>query len=249
VWATDPRSAPRAALWAALIAMSWATMAVHSAEVTQADIEAARRRQPVVTEQDLQRARNRNPMPSDDALRRVPVPAPPRIDRLPVPATVAPIDLEALARGFDTRTSPAMQRQASGPSVLVFISFAMPDAALQRLAEQASRAQATLVLRGLVDGSMVRTVTRVRSLLAGRSIAVQIDPQAFDRYTIVRTPSFVVLGDQVQPQPCASGACIPADGYALVSGDVSLDYALAHVQRAAPRFAKSAATLLRRLGR
>jgi conjugal transfer pilus assembly protein TrbC len=224
-------------------------MAVHSAEVTRADIDAARRRQPVMTEQDMQRARDRNPMPSDEALRRVPVPAPPRIDQLPVPSTVAPIDLEALARGFDTRISPTMQRQASGPSVLVFISFAMPDAALQRLAQQASKAQATLVLRGLIDGSMVRTVTRVQTLLAGQSVAVQIDPQAFDRYTVVRTPSFVVLGDQAPPQPCASGVCTPADGFVLVSGDVSLGYALAHVQRAAPRFAKSAATLLRRLGR
>jgi conjugal transfer pilus assembly protein TrbC len=224
-------------------------MAEPGAGVSGADIDAARRGQPVVTDQDLQRARDRNPMPSDEALRRVPVPAPPRIERLPVPATTAPIDLEALARGLDARTSLTSQQPPSGPSVLVFVSFAMPEAALVRLAEQASRAQATLVLRGLVDGSMVRTVARVQHLVAGRKVAVQIDPQAFDRYTVTRTPTFVLVRDQPTVQACASGPCVPADAYALVSGDVSLDYALAHVQRSEPRFARDAGTFLRRLVR
>jgi len=244
VWATDYL---HAAVAAGLVAFACLAFAQPAPTVTESHIEKARRAQPVVTDQDMQRARERNRMPTDEELRRVPIPAAPRIDKLPVPATQAPIDLEALARGFDAQASLSALQRAAGPSVLIFVSFAMPEVALGRLVEQASQAQATLVLRGLVDGSLVRTAARVQQLIGARKVAVQIDPQAFDRYAVTRTPSFVVVRDGAQAAPCATGLCVSGDGYAIVSGDVSLEYALAHVQRSAPRFAKDAGTVLRRL--
>jgi conjugal transfer pilus assembly protein TrbC len=204
---------------------------------------------PVITDADMRRARDRNRAPSDEELRMQPSPATPRIDRLPQPATRAPVDIEALARGFDAQVQGAGLQRAPGPSLMVFISFAMPEQALTRLAEQASRAQATLVLRGLVDGSMVRTASRVQSLIGARKTAVQIDPQAFDRYAVAQTPSFVLTRDGTSQTPCATGLCPPADSYAIVAGDVSLDYALQHIRRTAPRFAKDASALLLRLER
>lgn len=215
--------------------------------VTDADIERAKRSQPSVSEQDMQRARERNRMPTDAELRRVPVPSSPRIDALPKPATQAPLDLEALSRGFDAHAGqPALGAQP-GPALLVFISFAMPEATLSRLVDQAGRAQASLVLRGLVDGSLVHTVTRVQQLIGSRKVAVQIDPQAFDRYAITQTPSFVLVRDGAPAQPCAGGLCAPGDAFVRAAGDVSLDYALAHFQRAAPAFAKDAGSFIKRL--
>lgn len=206
---------------------------------------------PLVTDADLRRARDRNRTPSDEELRRLPAPAVavPRIDKLPQPAARAPVDMEALARGFDAQVQGTVLQRAPGPSLMVFISFAMPEAALARLAEQASRTQATLVLRGLVDGSLVRTASRVHSLIGTRKTAVQIDPQAFDRYAVAQTPSFVLTREDASAMPCATGLCPPADGYAIVAGDVTLDYALRHIRRTAPRFAKDASSLLQRLER
>lgn len=216
--------------------------------VTEADIERARRSQPKVTEADIQRARERHRTPTDAELRRAPVPAAPRIDALPQPASRAPIDLEALARGFEKGPGPQAPSARPGPALLVFVSFAMPEAALSRLVDQAARTRASLVLRGLVDGSLVRTVTRVQQLIGNRQVAVQIDPQAFDRYAVTRTPSFVLVRDAAPAAaPCASGLCVPADGYVIAAGDVSLDYALAYFQRSAPAFATDAGAFLKRL--
>ena len=57
------------------------------------------------------------------------------------------------------RRPTSRPRAASGPSLLVFVSFAMPDATITRLLDQASGARATLVLRGLVNGSLRDTVS------------------------------------------------------------------------------------------
>ena len=215
--------------------------------VTDADVERARRSQPKVSEQDIQRARERNPMPTDAELRRVPVPSAPKLDALPQPTARSPVDLEALARGFETSAGkPALPAQ-TGPALLVFISFAMPEPTLAQLVDQATRARASLVLRGLVDGSLVRTVARVQQLIGTHQVAVQIDPQAFDRYAITQTPSFVLVRDGAQPQPCASGLCVPGDGFVRVAGDVSLDYALAFFQRSAPALSKDATAFIKRL--
>jgi conjugal transfer pilus assembly protein TrbC len=204
---------------------------------------------PLFADADMRRARARNRTPSDEEVRRQTAPAAPRIDRLPQPAKHTPVDIEALARGFDAQVQSASLRRATGPSLMVFISFAMPEAALARLVEQASRTQATLVLRGLVDGSLVRTASRVHSLIGTRKTAVQIDPQAFDRYAVAQIPSFVLTREDASAMPCATGLCPPAEGYVIVAGDVTLDYALRHIRRTAPHFAKDASSLLLRLER
>lgn len=215
--------------------------------VTDADIERAKRQQPVVTDADVERARERHRAPSDAELRNAPTPSTPRIDALPRPATTPPIDLGALAGGFvSTGGQPGLSRNA-GPTVLVFVSFSMPEAALTRLVDQASTSGATLVLRGLASGSLTQTATRVQQLIGTRHVAVQIDPQAFDRYGVKLTPSFVLVRDGAQAGSCASGTCVPGDGFVMASGDVSLDYALAFFRRSAPAFARDAESVLKRL--
>lgn len=233
-----------AAILGVLFASAWAAP---PAAVTDADIERAKRSQPAITDQDIERARQRNRMPSDAELNRVPVPSTPRIEALPQPATRAPVDLGALARGFDAQAGQAALQAPSGPGLLVFISFAMPEATLARLVDQASRARASLVLRGLVDGSLTKTVTRVQGLIGSRQVSVQIDPQAFDRFAVTQTPTFVLVRDGAQPQSCAAGMCFATDAYAKAAGDVSLDYALAFLQRSAPKLARDADTFAKRL--
>jgi conjugal transfer pilus assembly protein TrbC len=200
-----------------------------------------------VTDADIERARRQHRMPTDAELARIPVPSAPRIDALPQPATRTPIDLEALAKGFDAHADKPALRAASGPRLLIFISFAMPEATITRLLDQAARARATLVLRGLINGSLRDTVEHMQRLIGNRQVAVQIDPQAFDRFAITRTPSFVLVRDGAVAQPCAAGMCIAGDQFVLAAGDVSLDYALKFFERSAPAMARDASAYLRRM--
>jgi conjugal transfer pilus assembly protein TrbC len=228
----------------------WATDFLRAAACAAASASAALAfAQPVITDEDIRRARERNPMPSDEEVRRTQTQPAPRIDKLPLPPHRVPLDLEALSRGFDAQVPGSALQPPSGPSLLVFISFAMPELTLQRLVEQASRARATLILRGLLDGSLTRTAVRIQSLLGTRRAAVQIDPQAFDRYSVTRTPSFVLTRGGSSEATCTEGVCASATGYVIVAGDVSLHYALRQMQRGAPRFANDASAFLTQLER
>ena len=215
--------------------------------VTEADIERALRAQPMITDRDIERARQQHRTPSDADLARVPTPSTPKVDALPQPATKTPLDLAALAKGFDALGDPPALGADRGPGLLIFVSFAMPQATLSRLVDQAARARATLLLRGLVNGSLRDTVERMQALIGSRQVSVQIDPQAFDRFGVVRTPSFVLVREGAQPQRCGAGMCFAADQFVLAAGDVSLDYALRYFQRTAPRVAKDTAPFLARL--
>jgi conjugal transfer pilus assembly protein TrbC len=190
---------------------------------------------PTVTEADIERARQQHRMPTDAELARVPVPAAPRIENLPQPVTRMPIDLEAISKGFDVQNgahAAAMAPGKAAPKVMIFVSFAMPEATLQRLVDQAARAGATLVLRGLINGSIRDTVTRMQALIGSRRVAVQIDPEAFDRHGITRTPSFVLVMDGAGTEACTSRACSSSQQVVKVSGDVTLAYALQYLNRA-----------------
>ena len=212
--------------------------------VTEADIERARRDTPTVTEEEVRRAQRQHatlpPLPTPNAA--------PRIDALPKPLTQALPDLSAIAGGYAADPPPA-EGIGSGPGLLVFASLGMPEATLTRLVDQAAQARAAIVLRGLAGGSLRDTVARVQKLIGPRQVSVQIDPQAFDRYAIKRVPAFVLARNGEQPQACASGTCPPPTDFVSTAGDVTLDYALEHMRRAAPAFQREAGVFLARLKR
>jgi len=145
-----------------------------------------------------------------------------------------PIDLEAISKGFDLQNgvqAAAMSAGKAGPKVLIFVSFAMPEPTLRRLVDQAARSDATLVLRGLINGSIRDTVTRMQALIGSRRVAVQIDPEAFDRHGITRTPTFVLVMDGAGTEACASRLCGSSQQSVKVAGDVTLDYAMQYLSR------------------
>ncbi|RJG00559.1 type-F conjugative transfer system pilin assembly protein TrbC [Noviherbaspirillum sedimenti] len=219
-----------------------------TAAVTEADIARVQRNQPVITDQDMARAAKAHRLPMDAALERLPKSSP-NIDALPQPAASSPLDLEALARGYQAGTEGMAMTQglSARPALMIFISFSMPQPTLQRLVDQAARAQATLLIRGFVDGSLRETVTRMQALIGQRQVAVQIDPQAFDRFAVTRTPTFVLVRAGAKGEPCGAGQCLPAEAFMATSGDVSLDYALAFIERQAPRFARDARMYVKKL--
>ena len=247
--ATDLPTLLRRTLVSLLAAGAMPTAWAVGPVITEADIERARRAQPTVTEQDIEQARRKHSRPPVDAPANASAPSAPSVDALPQPVTRTPIDLEALARGYASQADAmdAAQGLAKGPGLLVFVSLAMPRPTLQRLIEQAARARASVILRGLANGSLRETVAQVQPLIGQRQVAVQIDPQAFDRFAIARVPSFVLVRDGTRPESCAAGSCAPPEAFLRTAGDVSLDYALEHMQRAAPAFRADAAPFLARL--
>jgi conjugal transfer pilus assembly protein TrbC len=248
VSASDLRLSARAlGLTAALLASAQA-LAQNPPVITDADIERVRREQPAITEGDIDAARRKYSMPGDAELRYAPVPTP-NVEALPQPLSRTPIDLEALARGYASQADAMTQAQglATGPGLLVFVSLSMPRPTLQRLVGQAARAKASIVLRGFANGSLRDTVAQVQGLIGARQVAVQIDPQAFDRYAVTRVPTFVLVREGTRPVACASGSCAPADSFLRTSGDVSLDYALEHMRRSAPGFGPPADIFLKRI--
>ncbi|KAB8049555.1 type-F conjugative transfer system pilin assembly protein TrbC [Janthinobacterium rivuli] len=217
--------------------------------ITDADIERAKKLQPVITEQDIARAMHTHSMPQD------PPPGPTsttprmRIDALPQPRPTPPVDLGAMAKGYEAASNPIALAALNGDRLLVFVTFAMPEAALHKLAMQAAQLQATLLLRGLDDGSLVKTVVHVQKIMGERKVAWQIDPQAFDRFAVRQAPTFVLLSAGAPTQACGAGSCFAPDAYVRVAGDVSLDYALKTIQQRAPRFADSAGRFLDKIGK
>ncbi len=222
--------------------------------------------QPSITEADMARARQQHRMPTDAELARIPIPAPPRLDQLPQPASTGgrgALDLNALSKGFEqalaAQRAPFGLPSSSGPLLLVFISLSMPAPALNRLLDQAQNTGATLVLRGLVNGSLRDTALRVQQLIGTRQVSVQIDPEAFDRHAIQQVPTFVLLAAPATAAPGASDSTICSTpqcentrsatrgNSVRVAGDVSLDHALVHIERAAPAWAPQARVLLQRL--
>ena len=232
----------------AALVVSASAQAQISPVVTEADIERARRETPTVTEQDVELARQKYALPSSAGHRPAPLNSP-NIEELPKPATSVPVDLEALARGYAAQSDAMTQAQGltTGPGLFIFVSLTMPRATLQRLIDQAARAKASIVIRGFANGSLRDTVTQVQGLIGKQQVAIQIDPLAFDRFAITKVPSFVLVRDGTRPVACANGSCAPADSFLRSTGDVSLDYALEHMQRSAPAFGPAAELFLKRL--
>jgi len=196
------------------------------------------------TPQDIDRALKANPFPGADRLGSQPIPQPPRVN----PQRGA-IDIEALVRGKSLPGAGAAPLAAPAP-LRIFVTLDMPRASLRLLTEQASRAGAVLVLRGLKSQSMRETVAILGELIGERKVAWVIDPEAFTRFGVRQAPTFVLAlndaaGNDAEGS-CGSGCATPA-GFVSVAGDVSLDYALEAIVRRRPEAAPRAEPILKRL--
>jgi conjugal transfer pilus assembly protein TrbC len=120
-------------------------------------------------------------------------------------------------------------------AALIFVSFAMPEASFKSLLDESAKTGTSLVLRGMVDGSMKRTLERLRALVTGVTPngpqpTITIDPTAYARFDVDKVPSFVFALEPIRP--CERETC-PTPLHLKVSGDVSLSYALDIMSRQA----------------
>lgn len=149
--------------------------------------------------------------------------------------TPAPgVDVQALVEKHYKNSRPSVGQKKGAPGLLYFASFAMPEASLNRIINQAERSGAALVVRGLVKGGDFKaTIERMDKLLNRRPVSILIDPTLFSRFDVQRVPTIVLVSGEIphcEEQGCAS----PTPPYWAVAGDVSLDYALEAITRQAP---------------
>ena len=134
----------------------------------------------------------------------------------------APLPAERHARGLGGNLGP---RQNTA-EILLFTSLSVPAASWRRLAGDAARIGAPLVLRGVAEGSLRATVKRIGDRLGGAEAGVAIDPRLFRLFGVTRVPAVVVVPGGVPP--CASRGCAddPAPAHDRVTGNIGLAAAL-----------------------
>lgn len=167
----------------------------------------------------------------------------PEVGSLPKPSNPA-VDISTLAARYKDQ-APSATPTNHAPDLLVLVSLSLPKATLQRIVEQAERAGATLVFRGLKDDSLTRMGEMIRSLIGERQVSAVIHPPAFQQFSVTRVPT-VVLAKQEAGRVLADG-CSQADSFVKVSGDVSIDYALDFIERTRPAWKGAAQSYRRRI--
>jgi conjugal transfer pilus assembly protein TrbC len=189
-------------------------------------------------------------MPTDEELKNVQIPKVPDLQGLDLksPVIMAPGLVPLLQSQPKTNLNPAdimnvykdMQPQpqllAQG-HIYIFVSFSMPKTSLNSLAREAERVGGTLVIRGLHENSMRKTSLKIQEVIGDSKAGWQIDPPAFTRYEVDIVPAFVLLKAGSGLTRCKDGKCEKAPiEYAMVVGDVPMEYAMEVIGKQKPGF-------------
>lgn len=154
-------------------------------------------------------------------------PSMPKVDALPKPAAAAP-DIATVAEKYKDLGRAALPGDRA-PDLLVMVSLSMPRETLERIADQAERAGAMLVFRGLKGDSMTQMGAAVKGILGNRNVSAVIHPPAFQQFGVARVPAVVIA--RPDAGSVLENGCSRAETFVKVTGDVSLDYALEYIER------------------
>lgn len=124
------------------------------------------------------------------------------------------------------------------PTLLVLVSFSMPETSLKALAVEARRVGASLVLRGLMNDSFPDTLAAIHKM-AGAEAATSgfaIDPTLFTRFGVQAVPTYVLLLEPLRT--CTNDQCeVPR--HLRLSGEAGLRHVLETMGRGAEPAASS----------
>ncbi len=91
------------------------------------------------------------------------------------------------------RTCPVQKLSAAQeeqlPTVLVFVSFSMPEMALKQLTSDLKKLNSALVIRGLINNSFKDTSLYLQKLGDG----MLLDPTLFEKFNVSSVPTFVIV--------------------------------------------------------
>lgn len=104
----------------------------------------------------------------------------------------------------------------------LFVSFSLGEKALLNLAQEAKRWNATLVLRGFIEGSYAKTAKALQNVILKTGQGFIIDPELFSLFFITAVPTYVLT----KPfQPIAIERT-QTPSHDRIQGHVSIQYAL-----------------------
>jgi type-F conjugative transfer system pilin assembly protein TrbC len=133
------------------------------------------------------------------------------------------IDPEKIARQFNDIQTPA-KRDDETNELMVFVSTSMPKGSLERAARDSRRASGMMVMRGaskgVGPGKWAQSIADMKPMTDNGG-EVSLHPDLFERYGIKKVPAMVIAPEA--QAGCDDDACRE---FAVIYGDVSLDYAL-----------------------
>lgn len=114
-------------------------------------------------------------------------------------------------------------------SILIFVSFSMPDQSLQAYLRDAKKINASIVIRGLVDNSFQKTFRRIAQLVkASGGDGVELNPLWFKRFDIRAVPAVVVVPNESN---CFKNKICKGDkDYDVMTGNITLSAALREIR-------------------
>ncbi len=184
------------------------------------------------TSEEMQKSQSRareamQRIPDTEQSRRLYGAGMPNIEDLPKVVVPAP-DIATIAEKYK-ELGKALAPNSGQPDLMVMVSLSMPREALDRTVEQAERAGATLVFRGLKGDSMSRMGEEIQSIIGKRKVSAVVHPPAFQQFSITKVPALVIARQEAAS--VLENGCSQAGTFVKVSGDVSLDYALEYIER------------------
>jgi conjugal transfer pilus assembly protein TrbC len=215
--------------WLLSLSLAWHANAIWAQAALPTDFDIR---------QAQQRMRNAMGGGDNQAASQPVLPVVPRVERLPVTQAAQP-DIGQIADSF--RSLPISKPGSSdrGPELMVFVSFSMPKASLERIVVESERTGAVLVLRGLKGNSLTRMGEEIAQLIGKRNVTAIVHPPAFTQFKVTQVPA-LVLANASQATRIGTDGCAAPSSYVKVDGDVSQGYALDLIERQAPAWSEVA---------
>ena len=199
-------------------------------------------------------------LPADEVLRRQSsgfrAPQLQALPAAPASSSSSGLDIARLAERLEAQRLGQGEDQSTvmGSGLVVMVSLGMPEPSLQRLLDDAERVKATLVLRGLRNGSLKQTAERIKALMGERQVAWRIDPVMFRLLQVQQVPTYALFDPQhplrrgcaYEAQPTGACSSLSDAVWAKVSGDVSITHALQRIAQDDERLRLAAEGLLHR---
>lgn len=111
--------------------------------------------------------------------------------------------------------------------ILIFVSFSVGETALMQYAQEAKKAGASLMFRGLIGDSLKTAALRLQTLVQKTQANFLIDPTLFRDFGIEKVPAVVVT----VPNNASRDTLHERRSFDVVYGLTTLDYALEKIAR------------------
>jgi len=117
-------------------------------------------------------------------------------------------------------TKPNQPTNKKYPSVIIFVSFSMPDQSLQTILQQAKKIGASVVIRGLIHNSFKETFTKIGEIIKNSNGGgFELNPPLFKKFHIQSVPALVVLPTV---DMCANDTICSEENFDVVYGNIPI---------------------------